>query len=518
MGSPKAKKPRRAPKSKASAAVPPSGAMFLGSNVHYDDQGRLLCSASSKLCNSRPVVGWGFCKTHILEDKNAPFKQCEATAKGRQCTLVVAIGENSRYCGIHMSMERKAAANNAAPSSSSPAAPEQVSSASAQPVIAFKKEQRPKTMAFLEMDYDGNVETEGEEEDAAYTSFQSSSSSSLWHSSFDSPVLMLRKLFPTLASHTALGAHLHSSNALSPFNKHSSQQGIQSSTLPLSSASRSSSDSSLLPSNMELGSPSFSLSSFLEHRSAVLLKNVRFNRMRMIHLQLAYDKYVMEEARERAKTEAFLQNEESCREIDHQRKLRTLEKLYRRKHEEEQRRKEGGFTEEGGLSFPSHGHSHGFDMDFASSASSPRGSSHHHHHHHHQTPSSHRSSHHPSSSSNASPAAGAGMLTSPEGIPRGKIEKIGKCEAKECVESALPLSSFCWAHILQDPLQKLFVPCSFNPALTPLPESLTSAGIVMAPCSYPVIRGGPSSLCAFHSSLIHDAADDAGDDAEEDEE
>lgn len=505
MGSPKAKKPRRAPKSKVTAAVPPNGTMYLGSNVHYDEQGRLLCSASSKLCNSRPVVGWGFCKTHILEDKNAPFKQCEATAKGRQCTLVVAIGENSRYCGIHASMERKAAANNAAPSSSSPSAPEQASSATSQPVIAFKKEQKPKTMAFIEMDYDRNADTEGEDEDDSYTSFQSPSSSSIWHSSFDSPLLMLRKLFPVLSSHTALEAQNHQ---LRPSNTLSSHHTPSSSFKSSSLSSLPASSSASSPSNLELGSPTFSLSAFLEHRSTVLLRNVRFNRMRMIHLQMAYDKYVMEEARERAKTEAFIENEETCLEIDHQRKLKTLEKLYRRRHEDEQRKKEG--IEEGNSSASHHGHgsSHGAfggDMDFASSASSPRA---------HQTPSHRSNAHHGSSPASSA----AGPLTSPEGTTRGKLEKIGKCEAKECVESALPLSSFCWAHILQDPLQKLFVPCSFNPALTPLPESLSNAGIIMAPCSYPVIRGGPSSLCSFHSSLIHDAADDGDAEGEDEEE
>lgn len=392
--------------------------------------------------------------------------------KGRQCTLVVAIGDNSRFCGIHASMERKAAANNLVSTVHVATAPEQAPIAVAHPVSVIKKERKPKAMAFLELEDDD--EAYGDEEDSG------SISGHLWSSTLDNPIDMLRKLHRPLA----FGGLMSFKPQVRP---------------------------------VELGSPFFSLSSFLDQRSSLLLQNIRVQRMKMVHLQLSHDLYVMEEATERAKNESLIENEASCLEMDRQRKMKTLEKLYRRKHEEDQqkKRRDGGT---GGDEFghaPTAHHRGAMDMDLESAASSPRGRQ-----RSDTTPSSRGASAGGRSGGlhGASPI-GAGTDSTSGGGGRGKIEKIGKCDAKECGESSLPLSAFCWAHVLQDPLQKLFVSCSFNPTTTTtLPEALNDSGLAMVPCSYPVIRGGPSPpLCTFHSSLIH-AEDGEDGDAEEDEE
>ena len=487
--SPKAKKPRRAPKSKATAAVASNGSMYLGSNVHYDDQGRLLCTSSVKMCNSRPVVGWGFCKTHILEDKTAPFKQCEATTKGRQCTLVVAIGEDSRYCGIHASIERKAAASQSTTTSVGPSSSDPAPTAPQPLPSALKKEHKSSASAFIDMNSDGEAGSDTED----YSSFWSPSlSDSISDTRFASSIAT--KLFPSI---------MHLSKG--------SLEGRES---------------------LEIGHPQFSLPAFLAHRSTQLTQHVRYYRMKMVQLQLAYERFVMEEARERVRIEETLLNEEECLHIDHQKRMKTLEKLYRRKHEEEMKRKEGSMEDFGSVAFGS-GAAGGagmsshemdphvnasprqikgrLDLTHASSTSTSQ---------HHQSSSSPRggrsaaSSLPGASSAHDSPAASS----SGGGGRASKLEKTHKCESKECAETAVPLSPFCWAHILLDPSQKLFVSCAFDPT-APISDSLVQAGLALVPCSYPVIRGGPSPpLCAFHSDILNQADDEGGDiDADEDE-
>lgn len=72
--------------------------MYLGSNIHLSPlDGKPLCSFSKKLCRQRRLNGFGFCIRHILEDENAPFKQCPfKTKSGDICINAVPINATRR--------------------------------------------------------------------------------------------------------------------------------------------------------------------------------------------------------------------------------------------------------------------------------------------------------------------------------------------------------------------------------------------------------------------------------------
>ncbi|KAJ7389824.1 INO80 complex subunit D [Desmophyllum pertusum] len=79
--------------------------MFQGKNIHSSPlDGKLLCSYSEKLCKQRRLNGYAFCIRHVLEDKNAPFKQCQFVAKynGHQCTNPIPFAEDRIYCNSHL--------------------------------------------------------------------------------------------------------------------------------------------------------------------------------------------------------------------------------------------------------------------------------------------------------------------------------------------------------------------------------------------------------------------------------
>lgn len=79
--------------------------MFEGKNIHSSPlDGKLLCSYSEKLCKQRRLNGYAFCIRHVLEDKNAPFKQCQFVAKynGHQCTNPIPFSEERIYCNSHL--------------------------------------------------------------------------------------------------------------------------------------------------------------------------------------------------------------------------------------------------------------------------------------------------------------------------------------------------------------------------------------------------------------------------------
>ncbi|CAL1533161.1 unnamed protein product [Lymnaea stagnalis] len=83
----------------------PQRTMYEGKNIHYSStDSKLLCSFSGKLCNQRRLNGYGFCIRHILEDPNAPFKQCAYVAKSsnQMCTQAIPKHEERRYCNNHM--------------------------------------------------------------------------------------------------------------------------------------------------------------------------------------------------------------------------------------------------------------------------------------------------------------------------------------------------------------------------------------------------------------------------------
>ncbi|KAK3702890.1 hypothetical protein QZH41_014154 [Actinostola sp. cb2023] len=84
---------------------PGNDSMFEGKNIHSSPiDGKLLCSYSEKLCKQRRLNGYAFCIRHVLEDKNAPFKQCQYVAKynGQQCTNPIPFPEDRIYCNSHL--------------------------------------------------------------------------------------------------------------------------------------------------------------------------------------------------------------------------------------------------------------------------------------------------------------------------------------------------------------------------------------------------------------------------------
>ncbi|XP_048834407.1 INO80 complex subunit D-B [Brienomyrus brachyistius] len=79
--------------------------MFEGKHIHFSEvDNKPLCSYSPKLCKQRRLNGYAFCIRHVLEDKTAPFKQCEYVAKynSQRCTNPIPKSEDRRYCNSHL--------------------------------------------------------------------------------------------------------------------------------------------------------------------------------------------------------------------------------------------------------------------------------------------------------------------------------------------------------------------------------------------------------------------------------
>ncbi|XP_077993038.1 INO80 complex subunit D-like isoform X1 [Glandiceps talaboti] len=82
-----------------------SKVMYEGKHIHYSEvDNKPLCSYSTKLCKQRRLNGYAFCIRHVLEDKTAPFKQCEYVAKynNQRCTNPIPKNENRIYCNSHL--------------------------------------------------------------------------------------------------------------------------------------------------------------------------------------------------------------------------------------------------------------------------------------------------------------------------------------------------------------------------------------------------------------------------------
>ncbi|XP_050975014.1 INO80 complex subunit D isoform X2 [Labeo rohita] len=79
--------------------------MYEGKHIHFSEvDNKPLCSYSPKLCKQRRLNGYAFCIRHVLEDKTAPFKQCEYVAKynSQRCTNPIPKAEERRYCNSHL--------------------------------------------------------------------------------------------------------------------------------------------------------------------------------------------------------------------------------------------------------------------------------------------------------------------------------------------------------------------------------------------------------------------------------
>merc|ERR1712013_12947 len=92
--------------------------MFEGQNIHLSPvDGKRLCSFSQKICKQHRLNGYAFCIRHILEDKNAPFKQCQFKIKsnGEKCFNPVPTSADRIYCNSHLQvlgMKPKTASKN----------------------------------------------------------------------------------------------------------------------------------------------------------------------------------------------------------------------------------------------------------------------------------------------------------------------------------------------------------------------------------------------------------------------
>ncbi|XP_076152946.1 INO80 complex subunit D-B [Alosa pseudoharengus] len=79
--------------------------MYEGKHIHYSElDHKPLCSYSPKLCKQRRLNGYAFCIRHVLEDRSAPFRQCEYVAKynSQRCTNPIPKAEDRRYCNSHL--------------------------------------------------------------------------------------------------------------------------------------------------------------------------------------------------------------------------------------------------------------------------------------------------------------------------------------------------------------------------------------------------------------------------------
>ncbi|TRY88863.1 hypothetical protein DNTS_016943 [Danionella cerebrum] len=82
-----------------------SHVMYEGKHIHFSEvDNKPLCSYSPKLCKQRRLNGFAFCIRHVLEDRTAPFKQCEYVAKynSQRCTNPIPKAEERRYCNSHL--------------------------------------------------------------------------------------------------------------------------------------------------------------------------------------------------------------------------------------------------------------------------------------------------------------------------------------------------------------------------------------------------------------------------------
>ncbi|MFT7818034.1 INO80 complex subunit D-like isoform X1 [Arapaima gigas] len=80
-----------------------SHVMYEGKHIHFSEvDNKPLCSYSPKLCKQRRLNGYAFCIRHVLEDRTAPFKQCEYVAKynSQRCTNPIPKSEDRRWVGV----------------------------------------------------------------------------------------------------------------------------------------------------------------------------------------------------------------------------------------------------------------------------------------------------------------------------------------------------------------------------------------------------------------------------------
>jgi hypothetical protein len=226
----------------------------------------------------------------------------------------------------------------------------------------------------------------------------------------------------------------------------------------------------------KLGEPNFDINAFLEQRSKKLLHLVKRYRLEIETLHRMHELHAQDLAIFRSRQLARLQNENSLLAADQERRQVTIEKLYKRKHQELQQRKTS--------------HAESSHHDFAPSTTEspalalPQTF----------TPTKILTSAKGTPSASAAvKEKGAKSVSSTPGKQR--IHPPGQCTFKpSCSETALPLTSYCYCHILSDPDQRLFVPCTYTS-----PEDGSR-------CNYPIIKYSDPELCAHHAEITAEAS------------
>lgn len=70
---------------------------------HHHRQKNQTCTFTSYECSQKCLDGYAYCKNHILQDPNAPYKQCTYVynTNGRKCTNPKLDRKDIAYCPEH---------------------------------------------------------------------------------------------------------------------------------------------------------------------------------------------------------------------------------------------------------------------------------------------------------------------------------------------------------------------------------------------------------------------------------
>lgn len=71
----------------------------LRAEVQIELQNKKQCAYQPYECSQLTLDGYNYCSRHILEDKNAPFRQCSFvyTSNGKRCHLPAPKGDKKEY-------------------------------------------------------------------------------------------------------------------------------------------------------------------------------------------------------------------------------------------------------------------------------------------------------------------------------------------------------------------------------------------------------------------------------------
>ncbi|GLV36308.1 dim gamma-tubulin 1 [Carabus blaptoides fortunei] len=89
----------------ASAAAAKKAAAALRAQLHQELESKKICTYQPHECSQLTLEGYDYCLRHIMEDKSAPYKQCNYVYNnnGKRCHLPAPKGEKKdhAYCADH---------------------------------------------------------------------------------------------------------------------------------------------------------------------------------------------------------------------------------------------------------------------------------------------------------------------------------------------------------------------------------------------------------------------------------